>query len=201
MNKSPFYVVEEFLSPMLCEDILLKADFTVPNTDKNGAEVMTMKSCQPADLIIFERLQNIIDDVQAYYQVLYKGTEAMKYEWFPEGSVGAIGCENSVYSRKKWLRVKPADLTGIIFLTDYQDQPNFDEGYEVYGGKLEFPQHQFGFNPKRGTLIIFPSGPHFINQTTLIQAGDLHQVRFNIVGKTPYLYNPAGFPGNYTNWF
>lgn len=201
MTKSPFYIVEEFLSPLLCEDILEASNFTVPNIDKDGNEVLTVKSCEPASQIIFERMQHILDDVQSYYQILYKGTEPMSFEWFPQNSMGKAQAENSIYVRGKWARVKAPDLTAIIFLSDYQENAEFDTAYEVYGGKLEFPQHQFGFNPTRGTLIIFPSGPHFINQTTHINAGDLFQVRIQIVAKAPYYYDPTQFTGNYTTWF
>lgn len=200
-TKSPFLVVPEFLSPLLCEDIIDLVDFTVPNTNKDGRDVLTKKTSDLADAIIFERLQQIINDVQSHYDISYKGTEPMSFEWFPTGTQGELRAENSEYLRSKWVRLKPADLTGILFLSDYQDSPPFEQYYEVYGGKFEFPQHQFGLNPKRGTLVIFPSDPHFINHTTQIKAGDLYQVRFNIVATKPYFYNPELFPGNYTTWF
>jgi hypothetical protein len=99
------------------------------------------------------------------------------------------------------MRLYNRDFTGVIFLSDYQEQVPFDDEYEVFGGKLEFYSHKFGFNPQRGTLIIFPSDPHFINATSPIQAGDLFQIRFHITCTQPYLYNPKNFPGNYTTWF
>ena len=200
-NKSPFFVSEEFLSPLLCEDILDLVDFTVPNTDKDGNNVITLKSSQQAEMIIFERLQHLMPTIEQHYDVLYKGTEPMKFEWIPPGAESTMGAENSAYVRGKWLRVKPADLTAIIFLSDYQNKAEFESEYEVYGGKLEFPQHQFGFNPVRGTLIVFPSDPHFINQSVQVHMGDLYQVRIQIVCKNPLYYQPNKFPGNYTTWF
>jgi hypothetical protein len=137
----------------------------------------------------------------AYYQQAYKGTERMQFEWYPEGCTSEFVCENSEFLRQKWLRTKARDFTCILFLSDYQEKIPFEQEFEVYGGKLEFVQHKFGFNPKRGTLIVFPSDPHFINITTPILAGDLFQVRIQIAAKSPYLYNPQDFPGNYTTWF
>jgi hypothetical protein len=87
-----------------------------------------------------------------------------------------------------------------LFLTDYNDKPPFDEDYEVFGGKLEFPQHQFGFNPQRGTLIAFPSEPHFINMVSSILVGSLYLTKFHIATKSPLLYDPNKFPGNYNTW-
>ena len=88
-----------------------------------------------------------------------------------------------------------------MFLSDYSENYPFDSDYEVYGGKLEFPQHDFGFNPERGTLIMYPSGPHFINAFSEVLAGDLFAARFHFGTHMPFLYNPEEFPGDYTNWF
>lgn len=136
-----------------------------------------------------------------HYGIEYKGTEPIKFEWYPPGASKPLHAENSEFIKEKWLRVRACDLTAVLFLSDYQNSPAFDQEYEVYGGKLEFPQHQFGFNPNRGTLVVFPSAPHFINQSTTVLAGDLYQARINIVAKAPYLYDPTKFPGNYTVWF
>lgn len=198
---SPFLVVEEFMSPLMCEDILDLVDFNVPDTDKDNQPIMTHKSCQQADMIIFERLQALIPTIQQRYGIKYKGTERMSYEWYTDGTSSRLGSENSEFLRGKWVRCKNPDLTAVLFLSDYLDIPEFDRYDEVYGGKLEFPQHAFGFNPMRGTLVVFPSDPHFINQTTKIHAGNLFQVRIQIVASEPYMYNPSDFPGNYTTWF
>jgi hypothetical protein len=199
--KSPFYVIQEFISPMMCEHIVALLDWNVPDTDMEGKPIKTIKSSERPQNIIYERLVNVFPEIQAYYEFLYKGTENIIFEWFPEESKGNIQCENSSYLRRKWLRTKQRDFTGVLFLSDYQEKIPFDNEYEVYGGKLEFPQHRFGFNPQRGTLIFFPSGPHFLNITTQIYAGDLYQARIQIAAHTPYLYDPRNFPGDYQTWF
>lgn len=199
--KSPFYVVQEFISPLMCEDVIDLCDFTEPDEDKEGKYIKTSKTCELAEEIIYERFRPIIPTLQAHYGIQHKGMERPQFEWFPEGSHGEPQSENSVHVRGKWLRVKPSDLTGVLFLSDYSETVPFEQEYEVYGGKLEFPQHKFGFNPQRGTLIVFPSDPHFINLTAPVAFGDLYQVRFSLVAKTPYLYQPQGFPGNYLSWF
>lgn len=199
--KSPFYVVEEFVSPMMCEEIIDRANFTVPNTDKDGHEVKTVTTSDLAEEFVYERLMLLVPELSAYYQLQYKGTERMSFEWFPQGSKGEFQSENSQFLRGKWLRTKARDVTCVLFLSDYSENPNFDADYEVYGGKLEFIQHRFGFNPKRGTLIAFPSDPHFINITTPIAMGDLYQVRIQLAAKTPFIYQPQNFPGNFTTWF
>lgn len=199
--KSPFYVVQEFVSPLLCEEIIDLCDFNVPDTDKEGRYIKTTKTCEPAEAILYERVQLLVPKLQDHYEFTYKGTERMMFEWFPEGSRGQFISENSERLRGKWLRTHSRDFTCILFLTDYQEQVPFEKEYEAYGGKLEFVQHQFGFRPERGTLVIFPSDPHFINITSNLIIGDLYQVRIQLVAKAPYIYNPQKFPGNYTVWF
>ena len=200
-SKSPFYIVEEFVSPLMCEEIIDRANFTVPNTDKDGHDVKTIITSDAAEEIVYERFMLLVPELSAYYKLIYKGTERISFEWFPEGSKGDFVCENSEYVRKKWLRTKSRDVTCVLFLSEFNEDPKFDVGYEVYGGKLEFVQHRFGFNPKRGTLVAFPSDPHFINITTPILIGDLFQARIHLAAKTPFLYQPQDYPGNYTTWF
>lgn len=199
--KSPFYVVENFISPLLCEDIIELCDFNVPDYNKDDRPIPTVRSCEHAEQIIYERLTMLFPELQAYYQLLYKGTERVQFEWFPQGTSGSAHAENSEHVRGKWLKTKQRDLSAVLFLTDYQDATPFEAEYEVYGGKLEFPQHRFSFQPKRGTIVIFPSDPHFINITTNVLVGDLHQARIQMAAATPYLYNPKNFEGNYTIWF
>ncbi len=199
--KSPFYVVQEFISPLACEKILDDIDFITPDRDVEDREVKTLKTCDTAESLIYSKLVNLLPELQAHYELVYKGTERINFEWFPPGSTGEPNSENSRFVRGKWLRVLQRDLTAILFLSDYQDFTPFESEYEVYGGKLEFPQHGFSFQPQRGTLVAFPSDPHFINATSLVQIGDLYQARIQIAATAPYIYNPARFPGDYTTWF
>lgn len=199
--RSPFYVVEDFVSPLMCEDIIDVLDFTAPSYDKDDKPVMTIKACDAAEQMIYERFLQLIPDIEEYYGIEYKGMERVMFEWFPMGSVGEVHCENSNYVRRKWLRTKQRDLTAVLFMSDYQEQEQFEQEYEVYGGKLEFPQHKFGFKPNRGTLVVFPSVPHFINITSQVVFGDLFQARIQLAAKVPYIYQPQQFPGNYTMWF
>lgn len=199
--KSPFYVIEEFISPLMCEEIVDLCNYTVPDKDKKGDAIKTVRTNETAEGLIYERLQFALTELQAYYQFMYRGTERVAFEWFPSGSQGQFQSENSEFLRQKWLRTRNRDLTGILFLSDYQEKTPFDSEFEVYGGKLEFIQHKFGFNPQRGTLVMFPSDPHFINITTPIIVGDLYQARIQIAAQTPYIYQPSDFPGDYTKWF
>lgn len=201
--KSPFLVYENFISPLLCEQIVDNVDVIIPDTDVDGKPTKMIRHDEESELLIYDRLKPLYSKLESYYQGFkHRGTERMSFEWYPQGMKAAHPhCESSDYLRKKWLRTRDRDLTGVLFMSDYQEQIPFDNDFEVYGGKLEFPQHNFGFNPQRGTLIVFPSCPHFINGTTTIEAGDLFQVRFHLAATMPYLYQPNQFPGDFTTWF
>lgn len=199
--KSPFYIIPEFLSPLMCEHVVDDLDFYVADTDAKLSPQKMQKTHEQSQSMIYERLVQVIPTMEQYYGFEYKGTHPMQFEWFPEESSGTFICENSNYLRSKWVRTNSFDITGILFLSDFQSTIPFDSEYEVYGGKVEFPQHGFGFNPQRGTIVFYPSGPHFINITAPILYGDLYQVRVHLTAKMPYLYSPANFPGDYTKWF
>jgi hypothetical protein len=199
--KSPFLVVEELLSPLQCEQVIDDLDLLFPDVDADDHPIKKIVYNEPAEAMIYERVSPLFPQFEQYYNIKYKGTEPISFEWYPETSTGQFNCENSRYLRKKWVRTENRDLTAIVFLSDYQPTTPFDNDYEVYGGKLEFPQWGFGFNPIRGTMIVFPSDPHFINITTQIQAGELYQARIQMAAERPFTFDPKLYPGDYRVWF
>lgn len=199
--KSPFLVLQGFLSPKQCESIVDDLGFYTPDTDHKGDPIKMFRHHDNSQEVIYNRLQHVISPIMEYYSADYKGTEQIIFEYLAQETISDPICENSNFLRKKWVKTKDRDFTGVLFLCDYNENPPFDSDYEVYGGKLEFPQHGFGFNPQRGTLIIYPSGPHFINANAKVIAGDLVQARVHVATKLPYLYDPTEFPGDYRTWF
>jgi hypothetical protein len=199
--KSPFLVIPEFVSPLMCEEIVDALDFTVADTDKKGVPISSTRSNPEYEEYLYTEFLKYVRDIEIHYNVTHQATCQTFFEIYPEGSRGKLTCDNAAYLNEKWVRVKDRDLTCVVFFTDYNDSPDFDDTYEVYGGKLEFPQHGFGFNPQRGTMVVFPSVPQFINTVTPIQAGDLFTARFHIKTTVPFLYDPTQFPGDYRTWF
>lgn len=199
--KSPFIIRQEFLSPLMCEEIIDLIDVTVPDVDKDNRPVPSFRHNDNSEKIILSRLKQLFPTIEKHYGVEYRGTEKMLFEWYPQGSQDKLTCDSSDFINNKWVRTRDRDITAILFLCDYSESPSFDDSYEVYGGKLEFPNHNFGFNPERGTLIIYPSTPHFINANAPILVGDLFQVRIHMATQTPFLYQPNDFPGNFLSWF
>jgi hypothetical protein len=199
--KSPFYVVQDFLTPKQCEMIVDNLGYYEPDLDKEGNPIKMMRNHEESEKIVYGKFQPLIADLEKYYDFEHRGTELVTFEFLAEGVKPEAISDNSKWVNKKWVRTKDRDFSAVLFLSDYQDDLPFDSDYEVYGGKLEFLQHKFGFNPERGTLIVYPSSPHFINAISEIVAGDLFLARFYVAATIPYLYQPADFPGNYLSWF
>jgi len=160
-----------------------------------------MRNHEESENIIYDKFMPLIPVLEKYYGFEQRGTELVTFEFLAEGVKPEAVCDNSKWINKKWTRTKDRDFSAVLFLSDYQDQLPFDSDYECYGGKLEFLQHKFGFNPERGTLIFYPSGPHFINAIADIVAGDLFLARFYEAATMPFIYQPENFPGNYLSWF
>lgn len=199
-SKSPFYVIPDFVSPMMCEEIIDQLDMFEPDRDRDGKPVSSTRTNEDYEMFLFQEFQKYKDSISAYFGCEHRATTEFTFTWYPQGSKGPMQSENSKYMNKKWFRVYDRDITCVLFLSDYQDKPPFDDDYEVYGGKLEFPQHGFGFNAQRGTLIAFPSEHHFINGVSSILAGSLYLAKFHIATKAPLIYDPVQFPGNYRTW-
>lgn len=200
-KKSPFYILQKFISPKQCETIVDSLGYYSPDVDKEGTPIKMMRNHEESEKIIYDKFKPLIPVLEKYYGFQHRGTETITFEFLAEGVEPVAQCDSAKWINKKWVRTKDRDLSIVLFLSDYQEKIPFDSEYEVYGGKLEFLQHKFGFNPERGTLIIWPSSPHFINATASIFAGDLFQAKFHIAAQTPFLYLPENFPGNYLSWF
>lgn len=200
MTKSPFKVYQEFLTPLECERIIKHLPLGVPDKILD-TPIPTIGESDFVDKIVNRHVNKIIPELEKYYNFSYKATTPYEYTWYTQGTEGGFICNNSKRINQKWLRTLDRDFTGIIFLSDYNETEYFEEKFDCYGGKLEFPQHAFGFNPQRGTLVIFPSGPHFIQVTTPVKAGNLVQLTFHLAAMEPYLYNPREFPGDFSVWF
>ena len=200
--KSPFFIVEEFISPLMCEDIIERLNHNYPDEDKDGTPLKTIRANPLTELRVLPILEELIPTLEHYYNFETYGIQTFDFEWYVEGfKTEPAKCKNFMYQQKKWVRISDIDFTGVIFLNDYNSEMPFDPLYEVYGGKLEFLTHQFGFNPSRGTLVFFPEGPNFVNTVGPIHAGELTQIRFHIRPKLRYNYDMNKFMGNYKIWF
>lgn len=200
--RSPFLVIPDFVSPLTCEDIVDRLTLTFPEMDENNRPLKSVTANRLSEVRLADYLDEARDFTEEYYGVSIKGVHPLQFEYYPEGCESSKPiCENSIYVGSRWTRSNNKDFVGILFLSDYQEKAPFDPAFEVKGGKLQFPTHNFGFNPKRGMLVIFPGNEYFVHNTSAIDVGDLHQVKIYMTASENYVYDPRSFPGNYEVWF
>ena len=201
-TKSPFFVVEEFVSPLQCEDIVERLNNILPQRDVKNKVLCTQKINKLTEMRIMPSLQELMPSLEKHFEFDYLGTTSFKFNWYPTGyNDQTIICDNSVKISSGWKRTNEYDFSGLIFLNDFRAEAPFDDYYEVKGGKHEYITHQFGFNPQRGTLIIHPSAPNFTYSITPIEVGNLNVIRFNLKAVEEYNYDMNKFKGNYKTWF
>jgi len=214
MVKSPFFVVQDFLSGKMCEELISQYEVRAPNLDQDGRPTKLEKQLTPdkGQAIILEKLRPLIPLIEERYNAEYRGTEPITISHFPENEklvAQAPGCESAQFVRRKWVKTKDIDLTATVWLKDYQDQVPLDPRFEVYGGKLEFPAYDLSLVPQRGTLVIWPAGPHFITAISPVLVSDSYQLKINIALSAKdggiWLYDPRQFPcgkeGFIHSWF
>lgn len=208
MSHSPFIVVQDFLSPLTCEKILNDIKVATPDRDVNGDPKKSEHFNLFWEQDIAERFRSVVPQIEQQYKAKYRGLEKPVFQYYPENAKTPAeqpGCENSKYLRKKWVMYKDVDLVGFIWLKDFNDSVPLDNATEVYGGKLEFPVYNFSLVPQRGTLVLFPAGPHFINVISHVLVGDLYQIKLNVCiseeNDGRWFYQPTNFPGTWQSWF
>ena len=203
--KSPFLVFQDFLSPDICDSIASMVRVE-PLLDEDGRQIPHPKRFhEHAQDIIFDEYRDLIPKFEAHFtNFKYRGTENMEFQQFPVTG-GKLAeephCENAVFKRKRWLKNRDRDLTGVLWLKDYRDKPPFDVQTEVLGGKLEFPVYQFGFQPQKGTLVVYPACERFISLTSPVLVGELQLVRFHIAAEGLWVYDHKLYPGDFKTWF
>ena len=206
-TKSPFVIIQDFLSPMMCERIVDEIRVDAPDVDEKGDPKKLERHVLNLEQDIASRFRAVVPEIEDRYGASYRGLEKPLFQYYPENAKAPAeqpGCENARYLRKKWVMHKDVDLVGFIWLKDYNENVPLDPRHEVFGGKLEFPAFNFSLVPQRGTLVLFPAGPHFITVISPILLSDLYQVKLNVSIKETngarWLYQPQNFPGKWTDW-
>jgi len=207
--RSPFHIVEDFISPATCERLIQELGIVETPRSPEEPAVKNQRILRDVEYLqLFKSaMQDQVGAIEDRYNAAVVGMEPPVFQQYfedPKNPCERHGCENSEYLRKKWVKVKDVDLVGYIWLKDFNSGVPLDPRFEVYGGKLEFPAYNFSLVPQRGTLVLFPAGPHFITAISPVLVGSLEQVKVTVRmkdGEGPWLYQPTNFPGTYQEWF
>ena len=207
---SPFHIVEDFISPSKCEKIIEDLGIKTPSLAEDGRPLKYECFVKDEMLIslIKAALQENVADIEDRYDGAAVTLDPPKFQQYFEDAKHPCephGCENSKFIRKKWVKAKDVDLVGYIWLKDHCNGVPLDPRHEVYGGKLEFPAYDFSLVPQRGTLVLFPAGPHFITAISPVLVSSLEQIKFSIKLTTKdnglWMFQPTNFGGTYQDWF
>ena len=197
------------MSPLHCEKIVAQLGLKAPNVDENGIP-QRYKRDLPTDVYrpILDRLEEEVQAIEARYdgQILGSGTQMRFVQYFEDqkNQPELIGCENSTYQRKKWVRHSDIDLVGFIWLKDYNNSVPMDARSQVYGGKLEFPAYGCSLVPQQGTLVMYPAGPSFLTAISHVMIGSLEMIKIGLKlnqGKESWHYDKSRHPGSFPEWF
>lgn len=207
--RSPFHIVEDFISPATCERLIQELGIVETPRGPEEPAIKNQRILRDVEYLqLFKTaMQDQVGAIEDRYDAAVVGMEPPVFQQYfedPKNPCERHGCESSEYLRKKWVKVKDVDLVGYIWLKDFNSGVPLDPRFEVYGGKLEFPAYNFSLVPQRGTLVLFPAGPHFITAISPVLVGSLEQVKVTVRmkdGEGPWLYQPTNFPGTYQDWF
>lgn len=203
MIKSPFLLIRNFLSPLEVENVLLSVVDIRPDYLDKKTPLRTVLRKPAVSMRIFNKIEEFADSIEQYYGTEIDEFHDVTIEWYPENCQQVnVECENcKPLNSRQWKRINNNDLTAIIFLKDYNKSADFDEDFEVYGGELEFLNHQFSITPERGTMVIFPSNQYFLNSIKSPKFGDAYILKLHMICKPSFKYDPKNYEGNYKLWF
>jgi hypothetical protein len=201
-SRSPFILIEDFISFNECEDIILNLKHTIPNRDAKNHPIKTLKTNQLAEIRLMDRIDTFLDKAEVYYNFITLNLSPFNFEWMTEGYLGEPPKpDNGMYFNGKWTKSRDIDFTIMIFLSSSKDTSITDTLMESFGGKLEFFNHNLTITPKAGTMLMFPANDNFLNTFTEISLGNLNCIRCHVTAKDPFIYKPTDFPGDYRTWF
>lgn len=155
------------------------------------------------DDVIFKTLEAKIKDINAHYNTKIQSISQPTYSLFNSEKKpdSGYGCDSCKYENNTWMKYRKWDFTCFLFLSQCRNVgTNFDE-YSFYGGKIDFPQHKFGFEAELGTLVIVPSIPNFVYKINPAVAGDFVLCKIHLHSTDMFVYDPTEFPGDYISWF
>lgn len=207
---SPFITFEHFVSPSTCEKIIDSLGIQEPSLNEFAAPIKNERILKDGEFAVMLKslIQEKVQQIEGHYKGSVVGMEAPVFQQYfenPKSACEPHGCESAKYLRKKWVKVKDVDLVGYLWLKDFNNGIPLDPRFETYGGKLEFPAYDFSLVPQRGTLVLYPAGPHFISAISPVLVGSLEQIKITIKMKDvqggTYLYQPRDFGGTYQEWF
>lgn len=187
--KSPFFVVEDFLSPLQCDRLIslnkvVNGGTCIRHLNEGQFSVVSNSLTDYSEQICERYGAELSTDIKLLFQQFEENASR------PALSPQVEGWESL---RRKWTKTKNIDLVGFIPLKSYCDSLPIDLNFEVYGGKLEMLNFNFSILPERGSLILMPAAPNFIHAISPINFGSFEMVKINCTFTTPWSFDLSKF--------
>lgn len=202
ITRGPIVRIDNFISPLFCEDIIDRSNNNIFNTDKENCPLKTNIFNELTEIRYRPYLDDLIENlIDNYYSTEISYISKTVLEWFPENykNRGYI-LDGYNYLNQKWINTSDTDFITICFLNDYNNKPKFDNSYEVYGGEISFNNFNVTIKPARGTLFIFPAHPAFAYKINNVDMGNLFIVKNTLTSALKYTYNGSSFSGSPEKW-
>ena len=202
MTQGPILKLDNFISPLFCEDIIDRSNSNIFNIDNNNQPTKTNIFNELSEIRYRPYLDDLIEDyIDNYYKTSINYISKTVTEWYPENYKSEIyNVDGYSLVNKKWIATQDVDFISICYLNDYNNKPNFDNSYEVYGGELSFNSFAIKIKPKRGTLILFPAHPSFTYKIDKVSYGNLYVLKNTLTSLVKYQYNANNFSGTPEKW-
>lgn len=202
MFKSPFLVIENFISPLLADEIIVNTNFNTPDLYPDDKPMVTTKFDEEFDDIISDRINKLVVPILAkHFDTSISTIHPIEIEMLVPDAHVPVHADGFNLVDNNWVKTKPWDFTAILFLSEHTNETNIDDLTQCNGGKLEFINFNFSFNPTVGTLIVFPNDPRFSNASSYVKIGECYQIRIHLQSDIMYLYDPSKFKGSPDIWF
>lgn len=186
---SPFFIIEDFISPLQCEKILqanvVKNDIGSIRILNEGVVPVVRNSILDYKSEISNRFSaELSDDIKCLF------VQTRENAGVPALRPQIDGWEAP---RRRWVKTKNIDLVGFIPLKTFCDNVPIDVDFEVYGGKLEMINFNFSILPERGSLILMPAAPNFMYAISPVNFGTLEFIKFYCRFEIPWTYDSSKF--------
>jgi hypothetical protein len=172
-KKSPFFVVEELLSPLQCDKLI-----ALNRIQNSPSSVRHLNEGQFS--IVKNSILDYTSEMNQRYGTTVSDDIKMLFCQFPENaSAPALHAQIDgwVSQKRKWNKTKNIDFIGIIPLKSFCDSLPIDLNFETYGGKLELINFNFSILPERGSMIVFPCVPNFLYAISPINFGSFEMIK------------------------
>jgi len=198
---SPILQITDFISPLLCEELLYTLPLTNPSVDSFNRPIITEINSLVVHRHIKDRISPLLQLVNDKYQVNSISYTPPIVNWLSDGVKQHAKQDNVIYDIQNGIwykKEKNKSFSVIVFLTN-SISGTLDTG-DVYGGNIKFHSFSYDVIPEMGKMLVIPCAPQFIHSISKILFGNMVFVKFCINTSQEYTYSNDNFSVVSAKW-